>query len=132
MLPDITVSTHNVNSLTWPARKVYVDTLEYKADFFMKEAAKAFLSEQLDIASCLDADVPLRPDQLWDWVDEGVRQVGSAYRQYLAERKAGQPRRYFTAKAHALYFLKMVAPTKMADGAWLYGLTQSWKCAVPA
>src|SRR5690606_7716246 len=31
-------------------------------------------------------------------------------------------RQYFTSRAHALYFLRNVAPTKLVDGAWLYGL----------
>ncbi len=49
-------------------------------------------------------------------------QVTAAYALYLQQRKAGLPRRYFSNRAHALYFLRKVAPTKLVDGAWLYGL----------
>lgn len=41
-------------------------------------------------------------------------------------RNAGGARRYFSSKSHALYFLKSVAPTKLVDGAWLYGLLPRW------
>jgi hypothetical protein len=37
------------------------------------------------------------------------------------------PRRYFGSKSHALYFLKNVAPTKLVDGAWLYGTLPRWE-----
>lgn len=38
----------------------------------------------------------------------------------------GEPRRYFRNRAHALYFLRGVAPTKLVDGAWLHGLLPHW------
>jgi hypothetical protein len=39
----------------------------------------------------------------------------------------GGGRRYFLNKAHALYFLQCVAPTKQVDGAWLYGVLAHWR-----
>src|SRR5690606_37864275 len=33
------------------------------------------------------------------------------------------------AKSHALHFLRAVAPTKLVDGAWLYGLVAQWRDA---
>ena len=40
---------------------------------------------------------------------------------------ASGPRRYFSTRAHALFVLRSIAPTKLADGAWLYGLLQHWR-----
>jgi hypothetical protein len=61
-----------------------------------------------------------------EWVESNTVRVGRDYRSYLDERKAGGARRYFTSKSHALHFLKSVAPTKLVDGAWLYGLLHRW------
>jgi len=49
------------------------------------------------------------------------------YSIYLNERKAGAPRRFFANRAHALYFLRTASPTKLVDGAWLYGLMAHWQ-----
>ena len=57
------------------------------------------------------------------WLQTSTRKVTAEYERYLAERAAGSPRRYFANRAHALYFLKSVAPTKLVDGSWLYGIT---------
>ncbi|MET0855108.1 MAG: iron-containing redox enzyme family protein, partial [Telluria sp.] len=35
--------------------------------------------------------------------------------------------RYFGSRAHALYFIQAVAPTKLVDGAWLFGLLKYWE-----
>ena len=40
--------------------------------------------------------------------------------------KEGAPRRYFSNKAHALYFIRSAAPTKLVDGSWLFGLLARW------
>jgi hypothetical protein len=52
--------------------------------------------------------------------------VHARYAEYLEQRKAGAPRRFFGNRAHALYFLRNVAPTKLVDGSWLYGLLPHW------
>ena len=44
-----------------------------------------------------------------------------AYRDYLDGRQRGAPRRFFSNRSHALNFLESVAPTKLVDGAWLFG-----------
>jgi hypothetical protein len=67
-------------------------------------------------------DLPDSPDALLQWQQGNLDRTGEAYQRYLAERKGGAPRRYFHSRAHALYFLRAVAPTKLVDGAWLYGL----------
>ena len=53
--------------------------------------------------------------------------VARQYADYLQQRKEGGPRQFFSNKAHALFFLQAVAPTKLVDGAWLYGLLRHWR-----
>lgn len=65
-------------------------------------------------------------DDLPGWVQKGTDTVGRHYREYLKGRQAGGARRFFGSKAHALYFLNAVAPTKLVDGAWLHGVLQRW------
>jgi len=88
--------------------------------------ARAYLAEQIAAVQALPADLPPTLAELPAWVQERTDAVGAQYRDYLAARKAGAPRRYFTCRAHALYFIKAVAPTKLVDGAWLYGLLKHW------
>ncbi len=92
-----------------------------------QDAAHAYLKQQLHLASSLDSDLPAAPGHLQTWIEQGVRSVGQQYQAYLLERRHGQRRRYFRSKSHALYFLKGVAPTKLVDGAWLYGLVRHWR-----
>jgi hypothetical protein len=56
-------------------------------------------------------------------------ETGTHYAEYLERRKQGAPRLYFSTKAHALSFLRQAAPTKLVDGAWLYGILPYWKDA---
>ena len=35
-------------------------------------------------------------------------------------------RQYFSNRAHALYFLRCAAPTKLVDGAWLFNMLRRW------
>lgn len=88
--------------------------------------ARAFVSDQIAVARALPSDLPSSLEQLQGWIEERTDIVGQQYRDYLAARKNGAPRRYFSCRAHALYFIKGVAPTKLVDGAWLYGLTRQW------
>ncbi len=92
----------------------------------MPEHARNFVAGQIAVARELPSDLPARLDQLQAWIEERTEIVGQQYRDYLAARKNGAPRRYFSCRAHALYFIKGVAPTKLVDGAWLYGLTRQW------
>ena len=70
--------------------------------------------------------MPAEPRFLAAWLARGHEEVAGAYRRYLDERHAGAPRRFFRNRSHALHFLKSVAPTKLVDGAWLYGLLPRW------
>lgn len=69
-----------------------------------------------------ECDLPASPDDLYAWMRGQAARTAQAYADYLQQRRAGAPRRYFSNRAHALYFLRSVAPTKLVDGAWLYGL----------
>nr|WP_306822247.1 iron-containing redox enzyme family protein [Pseudomonas tolaasii] len=63
------------------------------------------------------------PDDLSDltrWIETNSSQVAALYGEYLEGRRAGNDRALFSNRAHALYFLQHVAPTKLVDGAWLY------------
>lgn len=81
-----------------------------------------FLDSQLMLAK-QHTDAAELPDDLSNWaawIEDNAKQVASTYRVYLEGRRAGRGRAFFTTKAHALYFLQHVAPTKLVDGAWLY------------
>jgi hypothetical protein len=90
-------------------------------------AGAAWLRDQIDLARALGDDLPADLCQLDGWIEAHTARVGTAYRSYLSERKAGAPRRYFTTRSHALHFLKAVGPTKLVDGAWLYGVLSHWR-----
>ncbi|KFI07733.1 hypothetical protein JN27_09230 [Massilia sp. BSC265] len=94
------------------------------------DEARAYVADQIAAVQALPVDLPSDPSSnlaaLAAWVEERTDAVGVQYREYLAARKNGAPRRYFTCRAHALYFIKAVAPTKLVDGAWLYGLLKHW------
>lgn len=89
-------------------------------------AVCGFLREQIGKASSLPADLPEDLTSLEQWSRDHVAKVGAAYREYLDARKSGSPRRYFPTRSHALHFIRGVAPTKLVDGAWLYGMLGKW------
>jgi hypothetical protein len=91
--------------------------------------ARDYLRARIASVQDVPADLPGELDQLAAWVQERTESVGGQYREYLAARKKGAPRRYFGTRAHALYFIKSVAPTKLVDGAWLYGTLRHWASA---
>ena len=109
------------------ARKVFFDLFDGQAAPCELEAAARYLGAQLEQAQHLDSDLPQDVNDLHAWMEAGVERVGQSYREYLDERQAGSARRYFKNKSHAIFFLKSVAPTKMVDGAWLYGLLEHWR-----
>lgn len=89
--------------------------------------ARDYLERQLQAAAALDAGLPEDPQHLSAWVAAHAEQTGIQYADYLEQRRGGAPRRYFSNKSHALNFLRSVAPTKMVDGSWLYGLMRHWR-----
>lgn len=107
------------------ARAVYA-TLSGENDAAL---ATTYLERRLKEAEALPSDLPASLDEMAEWIAAHTDAVGEEYREYLAARKNGAPRRYFRSKSQALYFLKAVAPTKLVDGAWLYGLLERWNDA---
>lgn len=108
-------------------RKLYFDLLRSGSEAAGLKQARDFLEQKLAETESMESDLPEDPAGLDAWFTDNVEQVGRQYRQYLDMRKAGGGRSYFTNKSHALYFLKSVAPTKMVDGAWLYGVLPRWQ-----
>lgn len=86
-----------------------------------------FLAAQLQQTRMASCDMPAQPSQLMPWLREHQQVVGRQFQAYLKARQAGEPRWYFGGKAHALYFLRALAPTNMIDGAWLYGVLRHWQ-----
>ncbi|WP_416195055.1 iron-containing redox enzyme family protein [Pseudomonas sp. MH10] len=88
--------------------------------------AREFLHQQLAAVGEHPCDLPDSPSALEAWIETNAAQVGEQYAEYLKTRRNGGNRRYFTNRAHALYFLQCVAPSKAVDGAWLYGVLRHW------
>ncbi|MFC4863154.1 iron-containing redox enzyme family protein [Pseudomonas sp. MAHUQ-62] len=109
------------------AKTLYWKMLADPPSALIVQRARCFLGVQLARATCLPCDMPLEPARILPWMESRVRQTANAYAEYQAQRAKGQPRRYFLCRAHALYFLRGVAPTKLVDGAWLYGLLAHWR-----
>ena len=91
--------------------------------------AADFLRGQLALVANEACGLPDAAEDLGVWMAAAAQSVHSQYRQYLQQRREGTPRRFFSNRAHALYFLRSVAPTKLVDGAWLYGLLAHWRNA---
>lgn len=90
------------------------------------DAGAAYLRAQIAAVQDIPADLPPTLAQLPAWIEARSEAVGIQYREYLAARKGGAPRRYFHNRAHALNFIKSAAPTKLVDGSWLYGMLKQW------
>lgn len=118
-----------------PSAKAYdsyaeVNENAYKAKYFRflndrcdesELEAKNFIETQLDKVIADEQTLPTNYADLKVWISSNAEEVGRQYQQYLLGRANGKPRRLFKNKSHALNFIKLVAPTKMVDGAWLYG-----------
>lgn len=108
-------------------RDLYEKLSRQEPDASSRRDAGALLARHLRTVDDADVDLPGSPEQLEHWSLRGNDRVGQDYQAYLQARKAGAPRRYFSCKAQALYFIGAVAPTKRVDGAWLFGLLRHWK-----
>lgn len=91
-----------------------------------RESSEQWLAEQLRRADALADDLPPQPEQLAAWIETRSADVARQYAEYLEARRSGAPRRMFSGRAHALYFLQQVTPTKCVDGAWLHGVLAHW------
>lgn len=103
-------------------RQLYDQLAGGPPDEATRNASLAFVSQAVQQAADDDTDLPESPHELAAWMHASAQRAGASYQSYLQARQAGGPRRYFQNRAHALYFLRAVAPTKLVDGAWLYGL----------
>ncbi|MBP7567283.1 MAG: iron-containing redox enzyme family protein [Burkholderiaceae bacterium] len=106
-----------------PHEQLYRRLLQPRLDAQALDAAATYLDESLRAVAADPVDLPERPEQLHEWMEDGAHTVMQRYGEYMKEREHGAPRRFFFNRAHALYFLRMVAPTKLVDGSWLWGLT---------
>ena len=106
---------------------LYRKLADAEPDAWLRSHAADLLREHLEQVAHQPCAVPEAPQDLALWMAAARQTVHSLYGQYLAQRKAGAPRRFFSNRAHALYFLRCVAPTKLVDGAWLYGLLAHWR-----
>lgn len=83
--------------------------------------ALALLQDALAAVASTADDLPADPEDLHGWMAASAGKATDGYQDYLAQRRAGAPRRFFPTRTHALHFLQSVAPTKLVDGAWLFG-----------
>jgi hypothetical protein len=118
---DATVGTADFH------KSLYHRLADREPDDGIRREAADFLRARLMELQSEPTDLPESPASLLAWMEENTRNVHARYAQYLQERQAGGPRRYFSNRAHALYVLRSVAPTKLVDGAWLYGLLPHWR-----
>jgi hypothetical protein len=107
-------------------RDIYYALLRDPENAENKAASRRYLRDCLTHASKLPHDLPKNYHDVSVWIDKHTTTVLNEYGEYLSSRHSGEPRRYFSNEAHALYFLKAVAPTKTVDGAWLYGVLSHW------
>jgi len=107
------------------AKALYFSLLDNPEEAVVE--ARDFLRTHIELARAEPEELPEAVSQLAGWIQGRAETVGLAYREYLHARKNGAARRYFTNKSHALAFLKGAAPTKLVDGAWLYGMLPRWE-----
>lgn len=106
---------------------LYQQLAQREPDAAQRAAAADFLRAKIAELEPVDSGLPASPQDLLAWMEGNARGVHERYAVYLEERRAGAPRRFFSNRAHALYVLRSVAPTKLVDGAWLYGLVAHWR-----
>jgi hypothetical protein len=109
-----------------PFKTLYHRLADGTPDQATRNEAADFLRGTIAAQPAGADDLPPTPGALLAWMEDNARTVHARYAEYLEGRRGGAPRRYFSNRAHALYVLRGVAPTKLVDGAWLYGLMAHW------
>jgi len=112
---------------SFPVRDLFHALARSAGDSDTHHAARKFLDERLVEVAHLESDLPHDIAALPQWLEQRCARVRSDYRAYLADRHAGQQARYFSCRAHALHFLQSMAPSRMVEGAWLYGFLKHWR-----
>jgi hypothetical protein len=122
--PTPCVAANDLPELAVGARALYEVLMDANGEpeGELRLRAQAFLERWRTEVRTAPSDLPEGPAGLASWLQANLAGTGDRYKAYLAERKTGAPRRYFSTRAHALHFLRAVAPTKLVDGSWLYGL----------
>ncbi len=108
-------------------RALYEALFNHPEDADVRSASRQWLDQRLAEAAALPCALPDAPEDLAAWMTASADEAGDRYQVYLAQRKAGAPRRFFRNRAHALAFLRGVAPTKLVDGSWLHGVLRHWQ-----
>ncbi len=96
-------------------------------DASTRRATGEWLHKQRAAVRSLPCSLPANAHDLPAWMRAQTQATGALYQRYLADRKAGAPRRFFRNRSHALFFLRGVAPTKLVDGSWLHGVLRHWQ-----
>ena len=71
--------------------------------------------------------LPDSPTMLTEWLLTQHHAVSNDYSEYINQRRQNQPRRYFPFRSSALDYIEKISPTKLVDGAWLYGVLEHWQ-----
>jgi hypothetical protein len=108
------------------AKQIYFSLLSSPETVKNLDASREYLAAMLDATDGIECDFPESPQLIPAWIIESAEETGRQYQEYLAARHGGAPRRLLSTKSHALYFLQSVAPTKLVDGSWLFGLVKKW------
>lgn len=110
-------------------RQLYHTLSRQQADAQACKAAREFLDASLLEAARRPEGLPAELNELQRVLEKRAATLSRDYRAYLKDRHKGQPRRYFNHQSHALHFLQAIAPTRMVEGAWLYGFLRFWRDA---
>jgi len=114
------------------ARALHFDLLQGREGPQGAVRARAFLQRHLEWTEELEDDLPRGPARevlaaLPRWCQASSEATGARFQRYLSGRRSGAPRQLFRNHTHALYVLRALAPTKLVDGSWLYGLLPHWR-----
>lgn len=127
MHDSLTLAALTPNPLALPcAHDLYFELSERTPAADQRVRARHFLQRQLDAAAGMTCPLPDAARDLAQWMQASTEQAGEAYGEYLRGRRGGEARRFFPSRAHAMGFLRTVAPTKLVDGAWLFGTIERW------
>lgn len=108
-------------------KKIYNRLLLEPGEESSLAIARQFLKKNLAVLRPEECDLPVDVADLGNWLAGSAVEVGTHYRNYLEKRKRGRPQAYFRTRGQALSFITKVAPTKLVDGAWLYGALAHWQ-----